>query len=81
LKVESMYSRMVPLADAVDADDDAADVPLPDGVDVPPPEELDELHAAASRADTAIADVARTRRPLGLLCNSALLIRSSAPAE
>jgi hypothetical protein len=79
-----MYSRMVPLADEDDADvpaADAADVPLPDGVDVPPPDEPDELHAAASRADTAIADVARTRRPLGLVCNSALLIRSSAPAE
>jgi len=66
-----MNSRMVPLADDAVAD-----------VDAPPPDVLDELlHAAASRADTAIADAATARRALRLEGNSSLLIWTIASCE
>jgi len=69
-----MNSRIVPLAD------DAC-VPLADDAGVPPPDEPDELHAAASRADAATAAAASPRRPLCLVRNSALLVWSLAAAE
>jgi hypothetical protein len=69
-----MNSLIVPLAG------DAC-VPLADDAGVPVPDEPDELHAAASRAVAATAAAARPRRPLCLVRNFALLVRSLAAAE